>query len=692
MAQIDRTAGLVGNTGIKGPCACATTANITLNGEQTIDGILTSGSRVLVRAQTNGVDNGIYDSDSGAWTRTKDWNGSRDVAEGTLINVSRGTVYANTVWKLATLSPVIGTSSLSFTLYSALGSPNAARVVGSIALLKALDKTQHNEAFVTGYSTQGDGGGGPYYYDSSDTTSADNGGTIIVATDSGRWKLAQNEPATLAQFGAVLDGVTDDSTKTQAWIDAQKGKRLVHRIGVALIAGVSLNGATYDGTEIICEGGEFKLKADAGASTYGGAWVGLLVKDCDRVTLDIKANGNRAAMTAREQIFFIGIAGASNVTIPEFTVREIRGDGIYIGQSDWLSNTTNPSNINIGKVRAINTADDGRNAVSVIAVTGLIIESIYSRKVGGIIGGTTQPGGLDIEPDFGYQSCTDIVIGEVNVETAGTSGLAVLGVAITNDATRDWNCRDIRIGNALVKKTGTSGSGLAASTFARVRDLEVFGSISYATTKGKGFSVDYADRVRGRLTARNVTQGISLGQGNELRDFDLQCFVSDYDTAGVRTCSLTRGKLTGRVYGSNGTAFAVQCHDEARGGITQAGVTYAIDAPYDGNNARAFRNEPANTVAYSSCQVRDCDWTGYANPPATWDAQIPKIAVRGANYATAIPSNGEWVAADFVANSAPSEDGNQMIQFGWIRLTTGTGNVAGTDWEYVRTSTVSPAV
>jgi len=45
---------------VKIPCIVATTANITLSGEQTIDGVLTSTNRVLVKDQTAGAENGIY--------------------------------------------------------------------------------------------------------------------------------------------------------------------------------------------------------------------------------------------------------------------------------------------------------------------------------------------------------------------------------------------------------------------------------------------------------------------------------------------------------------------------------------------------------------------------------------------------------------------------------------------------------
>ena len=50
----------------------ATTANITRSAEQTIDGTLTSGSRVLVKDQTTGTENGIYVTGSGSWTRATD--------------------------------------------------------------------------------------------------------------------------------------------------------------------------------------------------------------------------------------------------------------------------------------------------------------------------------------------------------------------------------------------------------------------------------------------------------------------------------------------------------------------------------------------------------------------------------------------------------------------------------------------
>jgi len=43
---------------------------------------------------------------------------------------------------------------------------------------------------------------------------------------------------------------------------------------------------------------------------------------------------------------------------------------------------------------------------------------------------------------------------------------------------------------------------------------------------------------------------------------------------------------------------------------------------------------------------------------------------------TAMPTTGKWVQGAYVANSLPSATGPT----GWLRLTTGSGNLAGTDW------------
>lgn len=99
------------------PAFVATTANITLSGEQTIDTFLTSASRVLVKNQTIQSQNGIYLSGAGAWTRTTDANTSGLLTSAAII-VSNGSVasgQAGTSWVQTTSSPTIGTSPIVWT-------------------------------------------------------------------------------------------------------------------------------------------------------------------------------------------------------------------------------------------------------------------------------------------------------------------------------------------------------------------------------------------------------------------------------------------------------------------------------------------------------------------------------------------------------------------------------------------------
>ena len=114
----DRATGAVTGTGFKAPLKAASTANLTLSGEQTIDGVAcVTGDRVLVKNQTSNVNNGIYVVDTGAWSRSTDLDGNYDAMKGTLVYVnSGGSTNGNTFWALTATDPVLpGTSAMTYT-------------------------------------------------------------------------------------------------------------------------------------------------------------------------------------------------------------------------------------------------------------------------------------------------------------------------------------------------------------------------------------------------------------------------------------------------------------------------------------------------------------------------------------------------------------------------------------------------
>lgn len=94
----------------------ATTANITLVGPQTIDGVaVVAGDRVLVKNQTAAKDNGIYVAAVAAWVRAIDADISAEVTSALAVSVEQGATQADTRWQLVTDGAIVlGTTALTF--------------------------------------------------------------------------------------------------------------------------------------------------------------------------------------------------------------------------------------------------------------------------------------------------------------------------------------------------------------------------------------------------------------------------------------------------------------------------------------------------------------------------------------------------------------------------------------------------
>lgn len=143
---------------VKDPVRVATTANITLSGEQTIDGVsAVTGDRVLVKNQTTASANGIYVVAAGSWSRSTDADATGEVNGGMTIFVNEGTVNADSTWVLTTNDPIIvGTTNLTFTQFSGLGqvtagdgltkSGNTINVIAGTGISVAADSVSTNDS------------------------------------------------------------------------------------------------------------------------------------------------------------------------------------------------------------------------------------------------------------------------------------------------------------------------------------------------------------------------------------------------------------------------------------------------------------------------------------------------------------------------------------------------------------------
>ena len=97
----------------KTPVATVATSNVALTGEQTINGYLTSASRVLLVSQTDPKENGIWITAAGAWARAADANTANEIMWATTVvefGSEAGVVYTNN----NATAPTIGVDNITF--------------------------------------------------------------------------------------------------------------------------------------------------------------------------------------------------------------------------------------------------------------------------------------------------------------------------------------------------------------------------------------------------------------------------------------------------------------------------------------------------------------------------------------------------------------------------------------------------
>lgn len=101
----------------------ATTANITLSGLQTIDGVsLVAGDRVLVKDQTNAAENGIYVVSAGTWSRADDFDELTPIDEikGAYVPAIEGTQNQGKLFVCASSPTTLGTDPINFVFFNSV--------------------------------------------------------------------------------------------------------------------------------------------------------------------------------------------------------------------------------------------------------------------------------------------------------------------------------------------------------------------------------------------------------------------------------------------------------------------------------------------------------------------------------------------------------------------------------------------
>lgn len=94
------------------------TANISLSGTQTVDGVaLIAGDVCLATGQSTASQNGLYTVASGAWTRTSDANTAGAISKGAYVFVTSGTTFGASSWYETATVTTLGTDAITFTRF-----------------------------------------------------------------------------------------------------------------------------------------------------------------------------------------------------------------------------------------------------------------------------------------------------------------------------------------------------------------------------------------------------------------------------------------------------------------------------------------------------------------------------------------------------------------------------------------------
>ncbi|UJC74832.1 tail fiber/spike domain-containing protein [Enterobacter hormaechei] len=282
------------------------------------------------------------------------------------------------------------------------------------------------------------GVGAATYFSDGTTGSPSTGNELKFydATGNG-WYLRHDGTIDCRQFGVVADG-SDETTKLQLWLDccAQSGAEAYIPVNVSpsaagLICTSQHNGLKFKWHGYVKHWGDGTKPATVVDSWDPSSGYVLYLKEVSDLTGEIRIDGVRTSKIADEHIHNIHSYGGKNHVLSLF-FKETRGDGIYLNAAHGNQDSTPPSNMTYPLVESVNSDYDGRNAMSIICADGVSIGTFVSYKHGGRIGTVMQPGGLDIEPNYSYQPCTNIQIDSYYSRSCGT-GFTIFGKVNTGN-------------------------------------------------------------------------------------------------------------------------------------------------------------------------------------------------------------------------------------------------------------------
>jgi hypothetical protein len=568
----------------KASCLAATTANITLSGAQTIDGVsVVAGNRVLVKDQTAPEDNGIYLCASGAWTRTTD-AATFDSLVSAFTFIEQGSTNADAGFVCtADAGGTIGTTAIPFSQFSGAGTFTAGTGLTLTGTVFSLTSPVAVANGGTGLTSLGTGvatflgtpssanlaaavsdetGSGALVFATSPTLTTPALGTpsALVGTNitgtaagltAGNVTTNANLTGAITSVGnttslgsfssANLAGALTDETGSGAAVFATSPTLVSPTLGAA--TATSINGVTVTGTStpaLSVTGTTAVSGTNTGDQTTitGNAGTATILETA-RLINGVSFNGSADITVAADAGTLTGATLAAGVTASSLT---------SLGTIASLTATT--ADINGGTI-------DGTTIGATTPSTGAFTQ-LSSTGATSLATGTTGLGIFNSAPNLYLPGIAGVAIGPVanaSLSLADTASTTYWNT-YNNNSTLKWY-----LSAAAYSTTGATGDVMALSS----TGLSVTGTLSSTASMKSGTT-----GTNGHLQLARSSDGATIT--NFITDGTNGIINSVIDT-------IFQANTTERMRITNGGNVGIGTADQFGGGVKVVGLTNATTAP-----------------------------------------------------------------------------------------------------------------